>query len=108
LIREVKAAGCLNGRDAATVNALLVEATPIAEKVAILRHKAFAHRSAHISYDDVFKIADVRPDQLRDLTDIALNIANHLLLARGLQDQHFTELPREAAEAMMQALAILK
>jgi hypothetical protein len=105
LIREVKAAGTLNTNDAAIVDALLVEAKPVSDKVAILRHKAFAHRSAHISYNDVFKMAAVRPDQLRDLTEMALNIANRLLLARGLQDQHFTELPREAAEAMMKTLA---
>ena len=104
LVREVKAAGQLIGQDAAAVDALLVEAKPVADKVLILRHKAFAHRSAHISYDDVFKMAAVRPDQLRDLTDLALKIANRLLLARGLQDQYFTELPRDAAEAMMKAL----
>ncbi len=105
LIREVKAVGCLKGNDAVTVDTLLSEAKPIADKVAILRHKAFAHRSAHISYNDVFSMAAIVPDQLRDLTDMALNIANHLLLARGLQDQHFTELPRDDAEAMMKTLA---
>ena len=46
LIREVKAVGCLKGNDAATVDTLLSEAKPIADRVAILRHKAFAHRSA--------------------------------------------------------------
>jgi hypothetical protein len=100
----LKATGDLELHDAATVDALLVEAKSIADKVTILRHKAFAHRSAHISYNDVFKMAAVRPDQLRDLTEIALKIANHLLLARGPRGQHFTELPREAAEAMMKAL----
>ena len=104
LIREVKAAGQLKANDAAIVDALLGKAKPIAEKVAMLRHKAFAHRSAHIAYDDVFKMAAVKPDQLRNLTDIALKITNRLLLARRLQDQYFTELPREAAEAMMKAL----
>jgi hypothetical protein len=104
LIREVKSAGQLKAHDAAIVDALLTEAKPIADKVIILRHKAFAHRSAHLSYNDVFKMAAVKPDQLRDLTDITLKIANRLLLARGLQDQYFTELPREAAEAMMKAL----
>jgi hypothetical protein len=104
LVPEMKAAGQLKEQDAAAVDALLDEARPVADKVRILRHKAFAHRSAHISYDDVFKMAAVRPDQLRDLTDVALKIANRLLIARGLQDQHFTELPREAAEAMMKAL----
>jgi AbiU2 len=105
LVREAKAAGQLEGQEAAAVDALLVEAKPVADKVLILRHKAFAHRSAHISYDDVFKMAAVKPDQLRDLTDVALRIANRLLLARGLPDQDFTELPREAADAMMKALA---
>jgi hypothetical protein len=49
-------------------------------------------------------MAAVKPDQFRDLTDLALKIANRLLLARRLQDQYFTELPREAAEAMMKVL----
>jgi hypothetical protein len=104
LIREVKAAGHLKAHDGATIEALMAEAKPISEKVTILRHKAIAHRSAHISYNEVFKLAAVKPNQLRDLTNIALKVANHILLAYGLQEQHFTELPRSAAEAMMQAL----
>jgi hypothetical protein len=84
---------------------LLVGAKSVVDKVLILRHEAF-HRSAHISYNDVFTMAAVKPDELRDLTDKALNIANRLLLARGLEDQYFTELPREAAEAMMKALRV--
>jgi hypothetical protein len=51
LIREAKASGHLKAQDARVVDALLARATPIADKIAILRHKAFAHRSAHISYD---------------------------------------------------------
>lgn len=105
LVREMKAARCLKAQDAATVDALRAQAKPIADKVAILRHKAIAHRSAHIRFDDVYKMAQVKPDQLRDLTDLALKIANHLLLAAGLRDQCFTTLPREAAEAMMKTLA---
>jgi hypothetical protein len=105
LAKEMKVAGLIQGQEAAEVGALLDEAAPIAAKVAILRHNAFAHRNASISYDDVFKLAAVRPDQLRDLTVVALKIANRLLLARGLKDEYFTTLPREDAEAMMKALA---
>jgi hypothetical protein len=105
LIHEAKAEGCLKARDGETIDTLLLEAKPIADKVAILRHKAFAHRTALISYNDVFKLAAVTPDQLRDLTEIALKIANLLSRARGLQGQHFTKLPRDAAEEMMRALA---
>jgi hypothetical protein len=105
LIREMKTASILKTLDVATVDALMVQAKPLAEKVAILRHKAIAHRSAHLSYNDVFKMAAVTPDQLRDLTEIALKIANPLLLVRGLQEQDFVKAPREAAEAMMKDLA---
>jgi hypothetical protein len=104
LAKEMKDAGFIQGQEAAKVYALLDEAAPIVEKVTILRHRAFAHRSASMSYDDVFKLAAVRPDQLRDLTEVALKIANRLLLARSLKDECFTTLPREAAEAMMKVL----
>jgi AbiU2 len=104
LVPEMKAAGHLKGQEAANVDALMAQAEPIAEKVRTLRHRAFAHKDAHISYNDVFKLAAVTPVQLRELTDVGLKIANRLLMARGLQDQYFTELPREAAEEMMKVL----
>ena len=105
LVSEMKAAGRIKGQEAADVEALLAQAKPVADKVTLLRHKAFAHRDAHISYNDVFKMGDVTPVQFRDLTKIALKIANRLLLACGLQHQYFTELPRQSAEEMMKALA---
>jgi hypothetical protein len=104
LVREVKKAGQLKGQDAAVVDELLVEAEPVADKVMILRHKAVAHQSAHISYNDVFKMAAVKPAQLRELTDTALSIANRLRQASGLPDEVFTEFPRQKAEEMMTAL----
>jgi AbiU2 len=105
LAHEMKAARLIPVQVIAELDALLAEATPIASKVTILRHYAFAHRSATISYDAAFKKAAVTAAQLRDLTELALKIANRLLMARGLKDEVFTPLPLEAAEAMMKALA---
>jgi AbiU2 len=107
LVRDMKKAGQLKGQDAEAVDALLVEVEPIVDKVRILRNKAFAHRSAHIAYNDVVMMAAVKPTRLRELTDMALEIANRLLLARGLRRRDFAEadLPREDAEEMMRALA---
>jgi hypothetical protein len=104
LIREIRAEGQLKTSGAMNIDALVTKVKPIADKVKTLRHNAFAHRSAHISYDDVFKKVAVQPNQLRELTDIALDITNQLLMIRGLQRQYFNELPRKAAEAMMAAL----
>jgi HEPN superfamily AbiU2-like protein len=105
LAREMKAAHQIQGQAITEVDALLAQATPVASKVIILRHNAFAHRSASISYDAAFKKAAVTAAQLRDLTELALKIVNRLLLARGLKGEVFTPLPLEAAEAMMKALA---
>ena len=105
LIREMKAAGRLSGQDETAACGLLSSAKPIAKKVAILRNNAIAHRTVSMSYNDVFKLANVTPGELRDVTDIALKIANRLLLSCGLQDQHFTDMPRQDAVRMMTALA---
>jgi hypothetical protein len=43
-------------------------------------------------------------DRIRELTELALDIANHLSLACGLQEQWFNPLAREDAEAMIKAL----
>lgn len=105
LISEMKASAQLNEQDEAEVSGLLSSAKPIAKKVAILRNNAIAHRTISRSYNDVFKLADVTPSELRNVTDMALKIVNRLLLSCGLQDQRFTNLPREDAVNMMNALA---
>lgn len=105
LAREMKAAHLIQGQAVTKVDALLAQAEPFASKVAVLRHNAFAHRSAGISYDAAFKKAAVTAAQLRELTELALMIVNRLLLAHGLRDEVFTPLPVEAAKAMMKTLA---
>jgi hypothetical protein len=105
LAREVQASGRLNAQDEATLSGLMSPAKPIAKKVAILRNNAFAHRTISMSYNDVFALASVTPGELQDITEIALKIANLLLSSCGLQDQHFTDLPRQDAASMMATLA---
>ncbi|MBB4373449.1 hypothetical protein GGD63_006272 [Bradyrhizobium sp. cir1] len=104
LSREMARAGMLSPQAYSEVEALISHAEPLAGKVTILRHNAFAHRSARISYDDIFKAAAITPAQMRELTEIALKVANALLRARGHQEQFFNELAREDAETMMRVL----
>jgi hypothetical protein len=73
-------------------------------KVTILRHNLFAHRSASLTYSEAFEMAGLTREQLADLTETALKIANALLLARGLPDQFFHPGPREHAEALLRTL----
>jgi hypothetical protein len=104
LIKEMKTSGVLSIERCA-VDCLMEKAKPLAKKATILRHKAIAHRTNEMSYDDVFRLAGVRPDELRVLTDIALDIANRLLASSNLKQRDFTHLPIKAAEQMMVALA---
>jgi hypothetical protein len=104
LTDEMRGAGMLSTTALAEVEALLSQATPVVSKVAILRHNLFAHRSASMSYAEAFEMAGLTTEQLANLTEIALKIANALLLARGLPDQVFHPGPREHAEALLTTL----
>lgn len=104
LVREMEQANRLPTRTQADLNALIKQAQPLAAKIVLLRHNAFAHRSSTLSYDDAFKAAAVTAAQMRDLTDTALKIANHLARAIGRTEHFFNELPRADAETMMKAL----
>lgn len=105
LIEEIAATGVLQPTDTAKIEALWEKSAPIAAKLRLLRHEAFAHRSRKTSYNDTFKRAAVTANELRELTDVALEIANELLLVRGLEPQFFNPLPRQSAEELMQTLA---
>jgi hypothetical protein len=106
LAREMTRSKQLSQRTQAEVNELLDKVKPLESKIIVLRHKAFAHRSARTSYDDVFKEAKVTASQMRDLTEIALQIANKLAEASGVSSGFFNELPRNDAARMMRTLMI--
>ena len=68
---------------------LMSEAEETRKKVIKLRNNLFAHRSSRIAYKEAFKKADITSNQLRELTDISLNIINTLLKDLGLDEQFF-------------------
>jgi AbiU2 len=104
LINEMKATATLSSKVAAEIDALLGEAELLATKVTTLRNNLFAHRSAFLSYAEIFEMADVAEDELRTITEIGLKIANQLLEPKGLPDQSFNPAPQEHAEALLRAL----
>lgn len=54
------------------------EARPLWIKVNILRNKAFGHRSATHTVEEVFKEAGVTPNELRDLLEVTKKLLNKL------------------------------
>jgi hypothetical protein len=105
LVSEMKLTNLLSAECAAEVDTLVSQSEQLASKVIIMRSNLFAHRSATLSYADAFKKAAITANQLRDLTEIALKIANRLMLARNRNSHFFNVLPRADADAMLKTLA---
>jgi AbiU2 len=106
LIKEAKEGNLISTQVVTEIEPLASRTKPLAVKVAILRNNVFAHRNASMSYDEAFEKAAVTPVQLRELTETALQIANKLLLARGMGTHFFNKLARTHADAMLKALAL--
>ena len=53
------------------------------KKIAILRSELFAHTSIDLSYREVFKKAEITPDNIRDLIDRAKKLLNQI--SEGLE-----------------------
>jgi hypothetical protein len=106
LQREMTRSKQLSPQTQAEINELFDKLRPLESKIIILRHKAFAHRSAHTSYDDVFREAKVTAKQMRDLTELTLQIANKLAESLGVGIGYFNELPGEDAARIMKALSV--
>lgn len=104
LVKEMKANKLLPTKEAAEVDSLVRGAMPLTSKVTILRNNLFGHRTAKMTYADVFKSAKVTANQLRELTDIALKVVNRMLRARGRQSKIFNPLITIQTEAMFKAL----
>lgn len=105
LIKEAIASGLFATEAIDRVREKITEVQDISSKLVILRNNLFAHRSASLSYKDAFSKADLIANQLRDITATGLQIANLLLLARGLPEQFFYEPPRRHIEALLCDLA---
>jgi hypothetical protein len=105
LLQEAKDSGVVAPDEIAKAEAALSWACGLVPKVAILRNNLFSHRSAKLSYKEVFEKASITPNQLRDLTDAGLRVTNILLTARGLQERSFHDLPKAHTQALFNDLA---
>lgn len=66
----------ISARAIAKANALYTEAKPLWVKVGILRNNAFGHRSDSKAMEEIFKDADITPNQLKKLIDITKSLLN--------------------------------
>lgn len=92
------------GIDTSVAETYLTDAKPITAKLAVLRHKAFAHRTASMEYDDVFREAQISPDEIGAGCAYALRAVNQLLAGRKLPLAPRSDLPEEQYRRMLTLL----
>lgn len=60
------------------IDALYSSAKPLWQKVSVLRNNAFGHRAATYTVEEVFMLANVSANELRDLIEITKSLLNNL------------------------------
>ncbi|MCD1624182.1 hypothetical protein AAG614_03205 [Citromicrobium bathyomarinum] len=83
----------------------LREAEATFGKLRKLRNGVYAHRTKRKAYADMFKQAAITPDQLQELSVLAIAITNELREAIDLEAEAPTTLPAEFYERMLEQLA---
>jgi hypothetical protein len=104
LVREAQSSTRIPATTVDCARPMLTRALSLSGKVAILRHNLFAHRSASLSYGDAFRQASVTVDELRELTETAMDLVNQLLVALGEPEQLHHTFPRDDAVRLLDAL----
>ena len=103
LIDEAK--GKVKSEAAKKAEIALATAGPIVKKASILRSNLFAHRSDSLNYNAAFEKADTTPDEMRSLTDSAIEILDYLCSDLGLQGPHVNDLPVEDLKGILDDIA---
>lgn len=105
LAKELRGLNRLTAEGIQAVEILFGLAEPTVRKARILRHNLFAHRSATISYEQAFEMAQVTPNQLSELSELSFKIVNRLLDATAEKQRYTFDLAREEAKEMIEALS---
>lgn len=74
------------------------------QKVAYLRHNVIAHRNPNQSYDDLFKEAGLRPDDLKRLIDDSLALLSSMAKARDMPEPALTPYAGSDAAKLLRLL----
>lgn len=86
------------------MQARLLRTEAVVPKTIILRSNLFAHRTATLSYDEVFRIAKVTPDELRALSDSSIEVMNELAEQVGVRVSFVNDVPVRHLRELIDAL----
>ena len=105
LAGELHEAGSISDAAMMEIKQLFASMKRVSTGVHIIRSNAFAHSSASLSFDKAFEKAKISLDDLHDLMDVALKVANILLVACGRDRKEFFAPSLNDARRMLSALS---
>ncbi len=78
LINDINERSLLSSTDKRNIRIKKKQAIIIWGKVKELRHKLFAHRDKNLTLKEIYAIANITPNDFRDLTQYTLEILNYI------------------------------
>lgn len=107
LIDLVRAEGRLTAANEAKLAEYMPKAKSVWEKIKVLRNRAFGHRSKAHKISELFSIARITPNEIRDIIDLSERILNVLSVAHDGSSYAFNlkDASGEDVVAMLENLA---
>jgi len=102
ILRHGKDLSILDKNDITILNNLVTIARPIWGKIAILRSSIFAHKNLCLSREEIYKIAHVTANEIKELTERMLVLLNVILEKGGLKTRSFNPLVTETTYKLLE------
>lgn len=90
LIERASRQRILNSEDISALSTQVSEARPLWEKIVVLRSNLIAHQNRFLTREEIYAIAQITPDQIKDLTERSLSLLNDLTKRIGAETRSFT------------------
>jgi len=91
IIKQAQELGIITDVDLETLKPTLDKAKNIWIKVNQLRSYLFAHRVKDLTVEEIYDKAKITPNQIRDLTDLSLEILNFIAVKAGKKERKFED-----------------
>ncbi|MCG2706345.1 MAG: hypothetical protein L6254_02205 [Candidatus Omnitrophica bacterium] len=89
IIKDALRLKIINDADIQKLNPTIEKAKTIWIKINQLRSYLFAHRTKELTVEDIYKKANIKPDEIKELTDLSLEILNYIALKAGQKKHKF-------------------
>jgi len=89
IIKDAQRINIIDKKDFDKLREIMRQAESLWKKIAILRSNLFAHRSKIDTKKEIYRIANITPNQIKELTELGLEILNYIMVKSGKRERQF-------------------